>query len=80
MDSAKAIKGARDVPEAEKRRPTGLGTVTAVFLLSLPLLLLLFLFGDRAVASIAGDSLVWQRAEVQSSYSFLLPTGASVAR
>lgn len=70
MDSAKAIKGARDVPEAEKRRPTGLGTVTAVFLLSLPLLLLLFLFGDR-VASIAGDSLVWQRAEVQSSYSFL---------
>lgn len=70
MDSIRAIKGERDLPEAEKRRPTGLGTVTAVFLLSLPLLLLFFLFGDRAVASIAGDSLDWQRAEVQSTCSF----------
>ncbi|XP_066378083.1 putative fucosyltransferase 10 [Miscanthus floridulus] len=67
MDSAKATKGERDLPETEKRRPTGLGTVTAVFLLSLPLLILFFLFGDRAVASIAGDSLVWQRTGVQSS-------------
>jgi len=70
MDSAKATKGERDLPETEKRRPTGLGTVTAVFLLSLPLLILLFLFGDRAVASIAGNSLVWQRAGVQSTCSF----------
>jgi xyloglucan fucosyltransferase len=66
MDSARAIKGERDLPEAEKRRPTVPGTVTAVFLLSLPLLLLFFLFGDRAVASIAGDSLVRQ----QSTCSF----------
>jgi xyloglucan fucosyltransferase len=80
MDSARAIKGERDLPEAEKRRPTDLGTVTAVFLLWMPLLLLFFLFGDRAVASIAGDSLVWQRAEVQSTCCFLLPTSASVAR
>ena len=70
MDSAKATKGERDLPETEQRRPTGLGTVTAVFLLSLPLLILFFLFGDRAVFSIAGDSLVWQRTGVQSTCSF----------
>ncbi|WVZ81993.1 hypothetical protein U9M48_029310 [Paspalum notatum var. saurae] len=68
MDSASAMKAAGDLPEAEKRRPTGLGTVTVVFLLALPLLLLsFFLFRDRAVASIAADSLVWHRAQLQGS-------------
>ncbi|KAG0513411.1 hypothetical protein BDA96_10G099900 [Sorghum bicolor] len=69
MDSARAIKGERDLPEAEKRRPTVPGTVTAVFLLSLPLLLLFFLFGDRAVASIPRDSLVRQQSSGNASSS-----------
>ncbi|KAF8772683.1 hypothetical protein HU200_005650 [Digitaria exilis] len=54
MGSVRAIQGERDLsPVAEKRRPSGVGTVTAVFLLVLPLLLLFFFFGDQAVASIA---------------------------
>ncbi|PAN24762.1 hypothetical protein PAHAL_4G249600 [Panicum hallii] len=68
MGSVRAVQGERDPSqEAEKRRPSGLGTVTVVFLLALPLLLLFFLFGDRAVASIAADYPVWQRFKVQSS-------------
>jgi xyloglucan fucosyltransferase len=70
MGSVRAVQGERDPSqEAEKRRPSGLGTVTVVFLLALPLLLLFFLFGDRAVASIAADYPVWQRFKVQSTCS-----------
>ncbi|RLN11680.1 putative fucosyltransferase 7 [Panicum miliaceum] len=68
MGSVRAIRGERDPsPEAEKRRPSGLGTVTVVLLLASPLLVPFFLFGDRAVASIAADYPVWQRFKVQSS-------------
>ncbi|KAM3209154.1 hypothetical protein ACQJBY_063696 [Aegilops geniculata] len=59
MGSEAMEAGARDPPE--RRR----GAVTAVLLAALPLLLLLFLFGDRA-ASIAADSLAWAQVKQQS--------------
>jgi len=48
MGSVRAIQGERDLPppDAEKRRPSRLGTVTVVLLLASPLLLLFFPFGD----------------------------------
>ncbi|CAN6208279.1 unnamed protein product [Urochloa humidicola] len=68
MGSVRAIQVERDLsPEPGKRRPSGLGTVTAIFLLASPLLLLSFLFGDRALASLAADYPVWQRLTSQSS-------------
>ncbi|CAN6164633.1 unnamed protein product [Urochloa humidicola] len=68
MGSVRAIQVERDLsPESGKRRPSGLGTITAVFLLAAPLLLLFFLFGDRALASIAADYPVWQHLTAQSS-------------
>ncbi|KAG2605551.1 galactoside 2-alpha-L-fucosyltransferase-like [Panicum virgatum] len=68
MGSVGAIQGERHLPPvAEKRRPSGLGAVTAVLFLASPLLLLFFLFGDRAAASIAADYPAWQRFKVQSS-------------
>ncbi|RCV20738.1 hypothetical protein SETIT_4G081300v2 [Setaria italica] len=55
-------------PEPDKRRPSGLGTVTVVFLIALPLLLVFFLFSDRAVVSIAADYRpVWQRMKLLGS-------------
>jgi xyloglucan fucosyltransferase len=67
MGSVRAIRVEQDPsPGPEKRRPSGLGTVTAVFLLALPPLLLFFLFGDRALVSIVADYPVLQRVRAQS--------------
>lgn len=57
------MEGARDPPESWGKRRAG--SVTVVFLAALPLLLLLFLFGDRA-ASIAADSQLWFQVKQQS--------------
>ncbi|CAM0913833.1 unnamed protein product [Alopecurus aequalis] len=56
------MEGARDPPAAGKRRQ---GAVAVVFLAALPLLLLLFLFGDQA-ASIAADTQLWSQVKQQS--------------
>lgn len=56
------MEGARDPPVAGKRRR---GAFTVVFLAALPLLLVLFLFGDRA-ASIAADTQLWSQVTQQS--------------
>ncbi|CAL5043883.1 unnamed protein product [Urochloa decumbens] len=77
MGSVRAIQVERDLsPEPGKRRPSGLGTVTAVFLLASPLLLLSFLFGDRALASIAADYPVWQRLTAAQSSGNASGSGA----
>lgn len=69
MDADKLREGVRDPPEAKKRRLARPGAVTVVFLVALPLLLVFFLFGDRA-ASIVADSLVWQHGLEQSTHFF----------
>jgi hypothetical protein len=56
------MEGARDPPVAGKRRR---GALAVVFLAALPLLLVLFLFGDRA-ASIAADTQLWSQVKQQS--------------
>jgi hypothetical protein len=56
------MEGARDPPVAGKRRR---GAFAVVFLAALPLLLVLFLFGDQA-ASIAADTQLWSQVKQQS--------------
>uniref|UniRef100_A0ACD6AFV5 Uncharacterized protein n=1 Tax=Avena sativa TaxID=4498 RepID=A0ACD6AFV5_AVESA len=55
------MEAAKDPPESGKRR----GAVTVVFLAALPLLLLVFLFANRA-ASIAADTQLWTQVKQQS--------------
>ncbi|PNT76226.1 fucosyltransferase 6 [Brachypodium distachyon] len=58
------MEGVIDSPDAEKRRPRRPGTITAVFLVALPLLLVVFLFRD-----IAADALLWPELKQQSPRS-----------
>lgn len=61
------MEGVIDSPDAEKRRPRRPGTITAVFLVALPLLLVVFLFRD-----IAADALLWPELKQQSTH-LLIP-------